>query len=109
MTQSMENAIRSIAADAPVERRGQLGGFEIIHIPASKEDLSQARINLRAAASVRQEVSVYHTSKDNVPFIPVGTIYLSFKPDQPDDAKQAVLDKYALQLVASEPNGFLTV
>jgi subtilisin family serine protease len=109
MTQSMENAIRSIAADAPVERRGQLGGFEIIHIPASTQKLSLARTNLRAAASVRQEVSVYHTSKDNVPFIPVGTIYLSFKPAQPDDVKQAVLDKYALQLVASESNGFLTV
>jgi subtilisin family serine protease len=109
MMQSMENAIRAIAADAPVERRGQLGGFEIVHIPASTQKLSRARTALRAAASVRQEVSVYHTSKDNVPFIPVGTIYLSFEPDQPDDVKQAMLDKYALELVASEPNGFLTV
>jgi subtilisin family serine protease len=109
MTQSMENAIRSIAADTPVERRGRLGEFEVVHVQASPQDLSRARTNLRAAASVHQEVAVYHTSKDNVPFIPVGTIFLSFKPGLADDVKQAILDKYALRLVASEPNGFLTV
>ena len=32
-----------------------------------------------------------------MPFVPVGTIYLSFQPNQPEAAKQAVLDKYALQ------------
>jgi Zinc carboxypeptidase len=109
MTQSMENAIRSIAADTPVERRGRLGEFEVVHVQASPQDLSRARTNLRAAASVHQEVAVYHTSKDNVPFIPVGTIFLSFKPGLADDVKQAILDKYGLRLVASEPNGFLTV
>ena len=109
MAQSMENAIRSIAVDTPVERRGRLAGFDIVHIQASPKEISRARTNLRAAASVHQEVAVYHTSKDNVPFVPVGTIYLSFKPDQSEAVKQAVLDKYALQLVASERNGFLTV
>jgi subtilisin family serine protease len=109
MSQSMENAIRSVAADVPVERGGRLGGFEVMHIQASPQQLSRARSNLRAAVSVRQEVAIYHTSKDNVPFIPVGTIYLSFKPGLSDDVKQAVLDKYGLRLVASERNGFLTV
>jgi hypothetical protein len=109
MAQSMENAIRSIAVDTPVERRGRLAGFDIVRIQASPQKISKARTNLRAAASVNQEVAVYHTSKDNVPFVPVGTIYLSFKPDQSDGVKQAVLDKYALQLVAPERNGFLTV
>jgi len=109
MAQSMENAIRTIAADAPVERRGRLGEFEVVHIQAPPEKMSRARTNLRAAASVHQAVAVYHTSKDNVPFIPVGTIYLSFKPGQSDEVKQGVLGKYALELVASEPNGYLTV
>ena len=59
--------------------------------------------------SVDQEVAVYHTSNDKVPFIPVGTIYLSFKPDQSDQVKQRVLKKHGLVLVKSEPNGFLTV
>jgi hypothetical protein len=57
--------------------------------------------------SVRQEVAV--SSKDKVPFVPVGTIYLLFKPGEPDDVKQGVLDKYALQIVAPEPDGFLSV
>jgi subtilisin family serine protease len=109
MAQSMENAIRSIAVDTPVERRGSLAGFDIVHIQASPQKVSQARTNLRAAASVHQEVAVYHTSKDNVPFVPVGTIYLSFKPDLSEGVKQAVLDKYGLQFVSTERNGFLTV
>jgi subtilisin family serine protease len=109
MAQSMDNAIRSIAVEAPVERRGRLGGFDIVHIQASPQRVSRARSNLRAAAAVDQEVAVYHTSNDKVPFIPAGTIYLSFKPDQSDAVKQRVLQKHALELVKSEPNGFLTV
>lgn len=109
MSKSMENAIRSIAVDTPVERRGRLAGFDLVHIQASPQKVSQARTNLREAASVNQEVAVYHTSKDNVPFVPVGTIYLSFQPNQPEAAKQAVLDKYALQPIAPERDGILTV
>jgi len=43
MAQSMENAIRTIAADAPVERRGRLGEFEVVHIQAPPEKMSRAR------------------------------------------------------------------
>lgn len=109
MAQSMENELRSIAVEAPIERRGRLGGFEIVGIQASPQRLSRARSTLREAASVSQEVPVYHTSNDRVPFVPVGTIYLSFKPGLSDEAKQSLVDKHALELVASEPNGFLTV
>ena len=55
MAQSMQNAIRSIAVDTPVERRGRLAGFDIVHIQASPKEISRARTNLRAAASVHQE------------------------------------------------------
>jgi subtilisin family serine protease len=109
MAQSMNNRIRSIGRRAPVERRGRLEGFEIIDIEASPKELSRARASLRGTASVNQEVPVYHTSKDRVPFVPVGTIYLSFEPGVSNDAKQSILDTHTLELVASEPNGFLTV
>jgi subtilisin family serine protease len=109
MAQSMENELRSIAVDAPMERRGRLGGFEIVGIQASAQRMSRARASLRDAASVSREVPVYHTSNDLVPFVPVGTIYMSFKPGQSDEAKQSIVDKHALELVASEANGFLTV
>ncbi|MGE3159851.1 MAG: S8 family serine peptidase [Xanthobacteraceae bacterium] len=109
MAQSMENALRSATRDVSVERSGRLGGFELVQIQASPAKVSRARSSLRTAASVDREVPVYHTSKDNVPFVPVGTIYLSFKPEQAETVKQAVLDKHRLELVASERNGFLTV
>jgi len=109
MARSMENALRSATRDAPVERRGRLGGFELVQIQASAAKVSRARANLRTAASVDREVPVYHTSKDNVPFVPVGTIYLSFKPNQADGIRQRILDKYHLELVAPERDGFLTV
>jgi subtilisin family serine protease len=109
MAESMDTAIRSIEATTPVERHGRLGEFEIVHIPTSPQRVTRARANLRAADAVQQEVAVYHTSDDKVPFIPVGTIYLSFKPGTSEADKEGVLEKYALQLVTSEPNGFLTV
>jgi len=109
MARSMENAIRSVADVAPVERRGRLGAFEIVHVPASAPKVARARANLRAAAAIHQEVSVYHTSDDKVPFVPIGTIYLSFKPGLSDAEKQDVLDKHGLRLAASEPNGYITV
>src|SRR5262245_27140013 len=102
MAESMEGAIRSIQAKAPVERRGRLGEFEIVRIPVSPQRLTRARANLRAAEPVQQEVSVYHTSDDKVPFIPVGTIYLSFKPGTSEAVKEDVLNKYALEKVSSK-------
>jgi hypothetical protein len=42
---------------------------------------------------VSQNVGVYHTSSDNVSFIPIGTNYLSFKPGTPTDGEQGVLDR----------------
>ena len=109
MARSMDNELRTIAKRVPVERRGWLEGFEIIDIQVPAKELARERGNLRSAASVSQEVAVYHTSKDRVPFVPVGTIYLSFKANVENEAKQAILDKYALELVTSELDDFLTV
>jgi subtilisin family serine protease len=109
MGRSMLNELRSIAARLPLERRGRLERFELVDIRAAKEELSRVRAFLRGVASIDQEVPVYHTSADAVPFVPVGTIYLGFKPGVTDATKQGLLDKHALELVAAEPNNFLTV
>jgi subtilisin family serine protease len=109
MARSMERELRSLAVQTPVEQRDELEGFQIVNIQAPAQELARVRSGLREAPSINQEVAVYHTSKDRVPFIPVGTIYLSFKEGVPNDAKQSVLGRYALELVASERNGSLTV
>ncbi len=109
MARSMDNRIRSIKARTAVERVGRLAGFELIDIRAAPKTMARAKARIREASSVNQAVPVYHTSDDGVPFVPVGTIYLSFKPDQSNDAKQEILVKYGLEIVASEPNEFLTV
>src|SRR5215204_2596611 len=105
MARSMERELRSLAVRAPVEQRDELEGFQIVNIQAPPEEFARARSSLREAPSINQEVAVYHTSKDRVPFIPVGTIYLSFKEGASNDAKQSILERYALELVASERNG----
>jgi subtilisin family serine protease len=109
MGQSMEAEIRTLGRRTPVARGRRLGGFEILDVQASADDVSRAREVLQNAASVSQNVGVYHTSADNVPFIPIGTIYLSFKSGTPTGAKQNVLDRHRLELVASERDDFLTV
>jgi hypothetical protein len=109
MGRSMLNELRSIAARLPLERRGRLERFELIDIQAAKEELSRVRTFLRGLASIDQEVPVYHTSADAVPFVPVGTIYLGFKPGVTPEARQKVLSDHGLGLVTAEPNNFFTV
>jgi Subtilase family len=109
MGRSMLNELRSIAARLPLERIGRLERFELVDIRAAAQDLSRVRALLRGVASVGQEVPVYHTSADAVPFVPAGTIYLGFKPNVTDATKQRLLDEHALELVAREPNNFFTV
>lgn len=109
MGRSMLNELRSIAARLPFERRGRLERFELVDIRAAKEEMSRVRTFLRGVASIDQAVPVYHTSADAVPFVPVGTIYLGFKPGVAPAARQKLLDDHALELVAAEPNNFFTV
>ncbi len=109
MAKAMGNELRALAKRVLLKRRARLEGYEILDIDAPPQELSLARATLRDAPSVEQQVGVYHTSSDRVPFIPAGTIYMSFKPGLSDEAKQSVLDKYGLERVASEPNDFLTV
>src|SRR5262249_19433957 len=109
MTQSMENAIRSLSAVAPVERRGRLGALEIIHVAAGAPKGAHGRTQLPVAAPVPQKAPPHPPPAPPGPLLPLGTIYLAFGADLPDESKQAVLDEYGLQLVAAEPNGFVTV
>lgn len=107
--QALEVELEALARRQPVQRREPLGTFEIIEIDADEDTVTEERDILRRAASVGEEVAVYHTSDDRVPFVPEGTIYVEFKPESSTDARQAIIDKYGLELVEAEPDGALTV
>jgi subtilisin family serine protease len=109
MQESVNERVRSMARRVSVERRRTLEGFEILEIHAPAEEVSRQRTTLRNAAAVRQAVPVYHTSGDGVPFVPSGTIYLSFSGDASDAAKQDILRRSRVEIVRTERNGYLTV
>ncbi|MFW8636892.1 S8 family serine peptidase [Cribrihabitans pelagius] len=106
---ALQMELEALARRQAIQRREPLGTYEIVEIDADAATIRKERGTLRSAASVGQEVAVYYTSDDNVPFVPEGTIYLEFADDATTEARQAVIDKYALQLVEAEPDGALTV
>lgn len=107
--QAMQNELEALANRQPMKRRQQLGNYQIIEINADENAIQEERGALRKMSCIGHESAVYHTSGDNVPFIPEGTIYLEFVADTPTEVRQDVIDKYKLQLVESEPDGALTV
>lgn len=109
MNRSLDNELKSLATRLQVQRRGNFSGSEIVDIQASEAAIKPERKILRNAVSVSDESPVYHTSDDGVPFIPAGTIYLTFKIGVTDAKKQAILKKYSLALIESEPDGAYTV
>ena len=106
---AMQAELEALAQRQSVQSRKQLGDFEIIEIEADRKTVEKERDILRRASSVSQEVAVYHTSNDNVPFIPEGTIYLEFVDSVPDAERQKIIDKFKLQLIEAESDGALTV
>ncbi|WP_411353100.1 hypothetical protein PNH50_18975 (plasmid) [Leisingera aquaemixtae] len=102
---ALQMELEALARRQAVQRREPLGTYEIVEIDADAATIRKERGTLRRAASVGQQVAVYYTSDDNIPFVPEGTIYLEFAEDAATEARQAVIDRYALQLVEAELTG----
>ena len=54
------------------------------------------------------DLAVYHTSQDRVPFVTVGTLYIEFAADVPEDVRRDVLSRHAVTILRTEPDGSIT-
>lgn len=76
-----------------------LGGFQVINVadaPRAMEDTLNA---LREAPEVSVGTHVFHTSDDEVPFVPTGQIYIEYQPDATLEDCQKLLEDFGLQIV----------
>ncbi len=106
---NLELAIDSMSRRQPVERLGRLGRFEIVDIQAPAAEVATEFARLRRSFAVRAQVPVYHTSDDEVPFVPEGTIFLSFKDGSSDRDIEELLTRYDFAVISATKDKFYTV
>ena len=83
-------------AAAPTSR---LGGFHVINVADAPKPAGETLDALRADPSVNVGTHVFHTSDDEVPFVPTGQIYIEYEPDAPIEECQKILEEYGLQII----------
>ena len=88
------------------ERRARLGTFEIVAVP--EVSVARTRGRLAESTATGRPRPVYHTSDDQVPFVPEGTLFLSFRDGASERDIDDVLRRHGLAVV-SEKGGFYTV
>lgn len=86
-----------LAATASVS--DTLGGFEVINVAKAPQPAEATLDALRTDPAVNVGTHVYHTSDDEVPFVPTGQIYIEYEPNAPLEECQKLLEDFSLQIV----------
>ncbi|MER9300744.1 S8 family serine peptidase [Mesorhizobium sp. M0621] len=108
-SRSFEAEVNSIELRGRGVRRGTVGGYDIIELPSAPTRRQAAHEDLGRMMSMQRQIAVYHTSDDNVPFVPTGTIYMSFKEGADQASLDRVLQEHSLVVLKAERDGFITV
>lgn len=78
----------------------QLGGFQLINVDKIKNESSENALDrLRLDTSVQAGTHVFHTSEDEVPFVPTGQIYIECSESATVEDCENVLNEQHLQIV----------
>ncbi len=101
----LRSELAALAMRSPTARRGSLGGFSLVEIHASAEEVNRQLDVLRQNPTVATGSHVFHTSADKVPFVPTGNLFVVFKPDVPEAEQQALLSRHHLQMVEARGKG----
>ncbi len=83
----------------PVSPGSLLGGFQLINVEDENLSMEETLDGLRAHPAITTGTHVFHTSDDEVPFVPTGQIYVEFKPDTPAEECQDLLEEHGLEIV----------
>ncbi|WP_171180668.1 S8 family serine peptidase [Ruegeria sp. HKCCD8929] len=102
-------AISGLERQSLGQRRGRLGRFELVQINGEETSIAKEQPRLQAQNAVQRTVPAYHTSDDEVPFIPEGPLYLRFHPHVPDREINAVLERHNLTVLRDALGGGVKV
>jgi subtilisin family serine protease len=98
MEPTMRAALTSLATSTPSGDRQLLGGFQIVAAGDTLPDTESTLDALREHPAVASGSHVFHTSADNVPFVPTGSVYIKFKQGTSQQAQEALLDSCRLEI-----------
>lgn len=96
---------KKIRPDDSLRHLGNLNSFQIYKV--KNEDASEmetALDKLRNSPEVLIGSHVYHTSDDQVPFIPNGEIFVQFKPETSEEEIQSAIDEFELMVAEIREN-----
>lgn len=85
-----------LAGGSPINKT--LGGFEIVNVKNTPQPAEQTLDALRQDNSVTVGSHVYHSSKDGVPIVPTGKLFVAFKTNSGLAERQKLIDKYHLEI-----------
>jgi subtilisin family serine protease len=97
----------AMATDA--KSSGTLGGFRILRAEATGDDPEKALDAIRANAAVSVGSHVYHSSDDEVPFVPTGQLYIECAANASVEECQKLLEKHKLQIIEARGDRELIV
>lgn len=103
-------AARALNEIAPAATPGEtLGGFQVVTVGPDPFVTDQQLDLLRANHAFDAGSHVFHTSDDEVPFVPTGSVYVVFKPEVPQDRQEQLLEDNHLQIIDARGEGtFIT-
>ena len=97
MSKAMQTKLGGLPLKSP--RRQTLGGFDVIELEGSAAQVHDHLQQIRHDPTVAVGSHVFHTSGDEIPFVPTGTMYIEFDPAASDEEKQSILDGQKLELL----------
>lgn len=87
----------------------RLGGFQLVNTENFREPVEDALDALRGNPAIKSGTHVYHTSDDEVPFVPTGQIFVEYEPEATLEECQQLLEDYSLEIVEARDNRELIV
>jgi hypothetical protein len=107
-TDSATSALSRTLGDDNWREAGVVGGFRIVAIKDAGIDLDGALDEIRRDSTIAVGTHVFEVPYGRGIYVPTGDLFVEFKPGTPDDARQELLDKYALSVKeAREEDGLI--
>lgn len=84
-----------------------LGGFRVVSLDASEEELDQKLDEVRAKEEVVLGTHVFFAEGSNKPLIPTGELNITFETGTSEEEQFLVLDEFALELIERRSPTFI--